>query len=255
MSTDKTRDLLEQILAELYEKQATRNQSSSASYLEAQDEQFLGKIVSNRYDKDSILNTYGPYGSRYSTTSIFNKYSDYGSRYGKYSVNNPYCSIPPKLILNGRLLGLVTVNRYLTNAIATEAFLYTLKNDLEGLLGGRISRSPGEVRKLNRESYIEAGDGVFLGRLNPDRFDDESIFNQFGMYGSRFSPSSIFNQFSTYGNGFSIWSPYNQFSVDPPKLYVKGRFVAFLTKNQMRRPGVDPDELLSWAERNVPRHS
>ena len=254
MSADKTKELLVQILAELYQKQAATHSPTGTSYLEAQNDQFLGKIVPNRYDRNSILNEYGPFGSRYSATSIFNQYSDYGSQYGQNSVNNPYCSTPPRLIINGRLLGFVTLNQHVANAIPTEAFLYTLRNDLASLLAGKISGSASEVRQLNRESYVEAEDGTFLGKLKPDRFDNESIFNQFGVYGSQFSPSSIFNKFSTYGNQFNTLSPYNQFSTHPPKIYVKGKFVAFLTKNQMKRPRVDPDELLSWAEQNVSRY-
>lgn len=253
MSSDKTKELFEQILADLYEKQAATIQRTGASYLEAKDGQFLGSIVSNRFDSNSILNEYGPYGSRYSTTSIFNQYSDYGSRYGTNSVNNPYCATPPKLIINGRLLGFVTVNRHVVNGVATAAFLHALRNDLGGLFAERISGSSGEVRQQKRESYIESGDGVFLGGLNPNRFDDESIFNQFGIYGSRFSPSSIFNSFSTYGNQFNTMSPYNQLGTNPPRLYVKGKFVAFLTKNEMKSPRVDPDRLRSWAEQNVSR--
>lgn len=252
--TDKTKELLEQVLADLYEKQAAARKPTSPSFLEAQNGQFLGKLVSSRFDSDSILNEYGPYGSRYSTTSIFNEYSDFGSRYGSNSVNNPYCSTPPRLLIDGKLLGFVTVNRYVANGIPTESFLYSLQNDLEGLLAGRISRSAREGRRESGESYIEAGDGTFLGKLNPNRFDTESIFNQFGVYGNKFSPSSIFNQFSIYGNQFNPLSPYNQFSSNPPKLYVKGQFVAFLTKNQIRNPRVDPDELLSWAEQNVPTY-
>ena len=254
MASDKTKELLEQILADLYNKQAATPPATGASYLEAQNDQFLGKIVSNRYDRDSILNQYGPFGSRYSATSIFNQYSDYGSRYGQNSVNNPYCSTPPKLIIDGRLLGYVTVNQYVAGAIPTEAFLYTLRNDLGSLLAGQISGSASEVRQLNGESFIEAEDGTFLGKLKPDRFDNESIFNQYGQFGSQYSPSSIFNKFSTYGNQFNTFSPYNQFSTHPPKLYVKGKFFAFLTKNQYKLPRIDPDELLSWAEQNISRY-
>lgn len=253
MSADKTKELLEQLLADLYEREATGSKPFGASFLEAQNGQFLGKVVSNRFDRESILNRYGPYGSRYSTTSIFNRYSDYGSRYGRNSVYNPHCWKPPKLVINRRLLGFVTVNQHVANGISTEAFLYSLENDLAGLLAGRMSGSAGEVRRLKGESYIEAGDGSFLGKLDGNHFDEESIFNQFGIYGNEFSPSSIFNQFSTYGNQFNVLSPYNQVSTNPPRLYVNGEFVAFLTKNQMKRPRVDPDELLAWADQNVPR--
>ena len=253
MEEDRTKELLEQLLANLYEKQRESPFSTGESYLEAQNSQYLGKITPNEFDSNSLLNEYGPYGSPYSTTSIFNEYSDYGSPYGSNSVKNAYCASPPKLFVNGQLLGFVTVNPYVADGIATEAFLHILRNDLGTLLSGGMPKSMDELRQLRRESYIEGGDGTFLGKLNPNRFDQESIFNTFGMYGSKFSPDSIFNRFSTYGNQFNSLSPYNQFSTNPPKLYLNGEFVGFLTKNKTMRPRVDPDELLSWAERRVRR--
>ena len=117
MAADKTKELLEQLLADLYERQGGIPQPTGGSYLEAQDGQFLGKISSEKSDTHSILNKYGPYGSRYSTTSIFNRHSDYGSRFGSNSVNNPYCSTPPRLVINERQLGFVTTNRYVVDRI------------------------------------------------------------------------------------------------------------------------------------------
>lgn len=253
MSTDKTKELFEQLLAQLYEQQSLGKDPRAESYLQAQDNQFLGKISTNPYDRDSMTNVYGPYGSPYSNSSIFNQYSDYGSPYGRNSVNNPYCSSPPKLHINRRFIGHVSINPYVSNRIPTEAFLYSLRNDIEGLLAGSIVDSGREARQHKGESFIEAGDGTFLGKLNPNLFDQESIFNKFGPYGNKYSQSSIFNRFSTYGNQFNQLSPYNQFSANPPKLYIKGKFIAYLTKNQVMSPRVDPDELLGWAERNVPR--
>lgn len=98
-SSDKTKELLEQMLAKLYAEQAQETRRYDTSYLIAQDDQFLGKITDNTYDTDSILNQYGTYGSQYSTTSIFNPYSQYGSVYGAYSINNPYTNTPPNSLL------------------------------------------------------------------------------------------------------------------------------------------------------------
>lgn len=70
---DKTKKLLEHLLGELYEEQSNVQENRRESFLKAQDGQYLGKITTNRYDNDSILNKYGPFGSRYSNTSIFNK--------------------------------------------------------------------------------------------------------------------------------------------------------------------------------------
>ena len=42
---------------------------------------YLGKLVTNKYDTDSIWNEYGTYGSQYSSNSIWNEYGTYGSAY------------------------------------------------------------------------------------------------------------------------------------------------------------------------------
>lgn len=254
-SPDKTKEVLEQILAQLYADQAGDTRSTNGSYLIAEDGQLLGKITDNSYANDSILNQYGPYGSRYSNTSIFNPYSPYGSEYGVYSVNNPYCSTPPKLYIGGRLIGRVSANRYIHDRIAPEAFIYSLQNELPALLSGRIVESEIQARTLKGESFIEAADGTFLGKLNPNKLDRDSIFNEFGPYGNRFSQTSIFNKFSSYGNQFSNLSPFNNFTQTPPKLYVRGKFAAYLTVNPMIHPRVGPDELLQWAENNVSRYA
>lgn len=250
-SPDKTKEVLEQILAQLYADQAKDTKEHNGSYLVAEDKQLLGKITDNRYDSDSILNKYGPYGSQYSNTSIFNPYSPYGSKYGAFSINNPYCGTPPKLFINGRLIGFVTANRYCHDRIAPEAFLYSLTNELPALLSGSIVESETHSRQLQGESFIEAADGTFLGKLNPNRSDVDSIFNQFAPYGNEFSQVSIFNKFSDYGNQFSDLSPFNSFTQTPPKLYFQGKFVGYVTVNSTLSPRFDPAELLQWAEKNV----
>ena len=252
-SPDKTKEVLEQILAQLYADQAKDTRSTNGSYLIADDGQLLGKITDNPYETDSILNQYGPYGSRYSTTSIFNPYSPYGSEYGAYSINNPYCSTPPMLYIDGRLLGRVTANRNIHGRISPEAFIYSLQNELRTLLAGRIVESETHARISRRESFIEAADGTFLGKLSPNKFDRESIFNGYGPYGNPYSQTSIFNKFSNYGNQFSKLSPFNSFTGTPPKLYVQGKFVAYLTVNLALHPRVSPDEIFDWAEKNVSR--
>ena len=60
---DTTKALLEQLLSELHKEEAKGFKETGDSYLQAQDGQFLGKIVSNKYDSNSILNKYGTYGS------------------------------------------------------------------------------------------------------------------------------------------------------------------------------------------------
>jgi hypothetical protein len=52
----------------------------------------------------------------------------------------------------------------------------------------------------------------YLGNLNNNRFDPNSVSNPFGQYGSRFSPDSINNPYGQYGSRFSPYSPNNPYS-------------------------------------------
>lgn len=253
MSSDSTKELLEQILAQIHSEQASEATTASGSYLIAQDGQLLGKINANRYDQESIINEYGPFGSKYSNTSIFNNYSPYGSQYGAYSINNPYCSVPPKLFVNGVFRCYVSANQYVNPRISPESFLYTLEKNLGAATRGEFYENEGEARQQRGDSFIQAQDGMFLGKLTPNTFDSESIFNKFGSYGNKFSQTTFLNKYSPYGQQFSHLSAYNSMANSPPQIFVKGRFWGYLTKNTRLTPRVDPDDIFSWASANVSR--
>lgn len=70
----------------------------------------------------------------------------------------------------------------------------------------------------------------FAGCLNCGKFEDVSVCNQFGDFGSKFSSTSIWNQFGDFGSKFATNSPWNQFGeglriVDPDGNYY-GRFTS-----------------------------
>ena len=78
--------------------------------------EYLGKLVTNKYDSDGIWNEYGKYGSKYQTNSIWNEYGKYGSKYQSTSAFNPYASKPPKIVTNsGRVIGYLTASEYKAN--------------------------------------------------------------------------------------------------------------------------------------------
>lgn len=250
-SEDETKKLLEQLLSEIHAKQASTPAARGASYLQGGDDVFLGNIDANRFDPNSISNKYGPYGSRYSQTSVFNQFSPYASPYGVYSLKNPNTFTPPKLFLGGRFVGNVSSNPRVVNYIPADDFLVALDRNIASVMDGSFLKSGASGRAARGESYLEAADGTYLGSLNPNNFDKDSVFNQFGPFGSEFSPTSIFNQFGTYGSQFSQLSPFNQFSKKGPTIYLKGRAIGRLTKNSFVRPRVDPDDLKDWAVKNV----
>jgi hypothetical protein len=112
-------------------------------------------------------------------------------------------------------------------------------------------RSEIHALQLRGASFIAAEDETFLGKLNPNHFDNDSIFNQFGPYGNRFSQTCIFNPYSPYGGLYSQFSPFNQFASSPPLIYLRGTFRAYLTVNSFRNPSIDPSTILDWAQQNV----
>ncbi len=136
-----TQQILKELIQRLYQDSMSRfnffvDPYADNGYLEASDGTFLGKF-SNKYDSESIFNKYGNYGSKYSNTSIFNKYGNYGSKYSALSPVNPYTSTPPKIYLVGQFVGYLTTNKYMSNSIPTDLFLFYLMNKM-GVLDDRL---------------------------------------------------------------------------------------------------------------------
>lgn len=106
-----------------------------------------------------------------------------------------------------------------------------------------------------RQSFLVANDGQFLGKLTLNRYDSESISNQYGNYGSHYSATCIFNKYSSYGSPYSSLSPFNMYTSTPPAIYLKGVFYGYLTKNNyIGGVRLDPDNIMSWLEINGLRY-
>lgn len=110
------------------------------------------------------------------------------------------------------------------------------------------SRSFAEQLDLNKTlgSQLRTPSGIFLGNVNRNKFDINSLTNQFGKYGNRFAPESIFNKFSQYGSPYGTESPYNKFSTTPPVFVKNGESIGYLTVNEYLTPRVGPDEFITW---------
>jgi hypothetical protein len=63
---------------------------------------------------------------------------------------------------------------------------------------------------------LYSADDTYLGRLNANKYDQESVSNPYGKYGSEYSPSSVNNPYSAYGSPYSVQSPTNPYTVTPP---------------------------------------
>lgn len=108
-------------------------------------------------------------------------------------------------------------------------------NSFENLLGG----------------YITAQDGQFLGKITTSDIDSKSLLNDIGKHGSDISNVSIFNDISKYGDDISQLSPFNDIASQPPKIFHKeGKFVAYLTTNEIKTPAINPHALIGWLKSN-----
>jgi hypothetical protein len=79
----------------------------------AQDGTYLGRLT-NAFDSQSILNTFGSFGSQFSSTSMYNTFSQYGSQFATYSAYNSFTNTPPVLYVNSVAAAYVTKNTFKT---------------------------------------------------------------------------------------------------------------------------------------------
>ena len=82
------------------------------------------------------------------------------------------------------------------------------------------------------ELKIVADDGTFLGSFE-NEYSNNSIYNEYGNYGSIYSSKSIFNKYCNYGSDYSNYSPFNQYANKAPWLMDrKGNYYGRLSTNR-----------------------
>ena len=59
---------------------------------------------------------------------------------------------------------------------------------------------------------LYAPDGTYLGNLNNNPYDPNSVSNPYGQYGSPYSANSINNPYGQYGNPYSTNSVRNPYA-------------------------------------------
>lgn len=83
---------------------------------------------------------------------------------------------------------------------------------------------------------------TFLGKIaNP--YDSESIFNEYGTYGSQYNSSSIWNQYGTFGSEYSMHSPHNSYTSTPPMIIKNRKILGYLTVNKSIKSSITPNLL------------
>jgi hypothetical protein len=81
--------------------------------------------------------------------------------------------------------------------------------------------------------------GKYLGNLNSNPFDPDSVSNPFGRYGSPYSPDSVNNPYGQYGSPYSPYSAWNPYATQAPAIVTpQGRYLGKLSTNPY-----DPDSV------------
>ncbi|KFF23356.1 hypothetical protein [Chryseobacterium vrystaatense] len=76
-------------------------------------DQYLGCLNCDTFDKNSIWNAYSDYGNAFGSKSIWNTHGNYGSSYSTYSPWSNYASYPPAIVdQDGNFFGYLTLNAY-----------------------------------------------------------------------------------------------------------------------------------------------
>jgi hypothetical protein len=83
--------------------------------------------------------------------------------------------------------------------------------------------------------YGGKGHDVYLGCVNCDDYNPNSIWNEYGKYGNNYNAISIWNDYGTYGNDYSQYSPWNEYASYPPVIVDKdGNFYGYFTTNEYK---------------------
>ena len=107
-----------------------------------------------------------------------------------------------------------------------------------------------DLRVRRQESFLLAQDGQFLGLLSSNKYQIDSIMNEYGVYGSKYSATSIFNQHSRYGSPHASYSAINPNTSTPPLIILKGQLIGVLTMNEHLQNCLNPNLLLDFIRAN-----
>ena len=85
-------------------------------------------------------------------------------------------------------------------------------------------------------------ENTFLGKIT-NQYVSDSIFNEYGSYGSEYSSTSIWNKYGTFGSEYSTYSPHNRYTSTPPMIIKGNKIVGYLSVNKSIESSVSPNLL------------
>ena len=88
---------------------------------------------------------------------------------------------------------------------------------------------------------------TYIGEIK-NSYASDSIFNEYGTYGSEYSSNSIWNEYATFGSEYSSYSPFNEYSSIPPMMIKDGKIIGYLTANKSIGASISPNLLKALCE-------
>jgi hypothetical protein len=83
---------------------------------------------------------------------------------------------------------------------------------------------------------------TYLGKVT-SAYNSESIFNEYGTYGSEYNSASIWNQYATFGSEYSSYSPHNSYTSTPPMIIKNKKILGYLSANKNIKSSISPNLL------------
>ncbi len=93
-------------------------------------------------------------------------------------------------------------------------------------------------------------ENTYLGKIS-NSYDSESIFNEYGTYGSEYSSNSIWNEYSTFGSEYSSYSPFNEYTSTPPMIIKDGKIIGYLSAIKSIEASISPNLLKALCENKL----
>jgi hypothetical protein len=128
----------------------------------------------------------------------------------------------------------------------------SIESKVKSLENRGITLSDSALRELNRKPnashstmpasgspMLVSPEGNYLGNLNLNRYDPDSVSNPYGKYGSKYSPESVNNLFGTYGSPYSPQGVKNPYATEAPSIISSdGKYLGKYSVNRY-----DPDSI------------
>lgn len=101
-----------------------------------------------------------------------------------------------------------------------------------------------EVCSLVQGAVLIAQDdkNTYLGKIT-NSYDSDSIFNEYGTFGSEYNSNSIWNEYAPFGNEYSSYSPHNSYTSSPPMMIKNKKIIGYLSANKGIKSSITPNLL------------